>query len=121
MPKTNFASLQAYLTSLIPLLALGDSGPKAAFVAAFVPLDCGTDDRNGFLADLSADDEEGRGAWRNLAAEIRHVEAGRAHTLEETGEEGSRQVVFHFEHPLLERCDREVVFVEVGGEWRAEG
>jgi hypothetical protein len=41
--------------------------------------------------------------------------------LEETGEEGSRQVVFHFEHPLLERCDREVVFVEVGGEWRAEG
>ena len=36
------------------------------------------------------------------------------------GDEKTR-AVFFFPHPTLERCDREVVFVCVGGEWRAEG
>ena len=51
-------------------------------------------------------------------AELKHIEAGLAHTVDE---DDSSRVVFFFEHPLLDKCDREVVFTEVGGVWRAEG
>jgi hypothetical protein len=114
MPKTSIASHQTYLSSLLPLMAADD---KAGFVAEFIPLDCTAEDRTGFLADLN-DPEEGETQWTNLVAELQHIEAGNAHTIDE--DEADR-VVFFFEHPLLDRCDREVVFTEVGGVWRAEG
>jgi len=114
MPRTTIPALQTYLESLLPLIAASD---KAAFVKLFIPLDCGPEDHDGFLADLS-DPGEGVTQWLNLTAEIKHIAAGEAHTVDEDDKE---RVTFLFEHPLLERCDREVVFVLASNIWRAEG
>lgn len=59
------------------------------------------------------------GQWSNLAAEIAVIAAGQG-VLKIEGDQIS-EAVFFFEHPLLEGCDREVSFVCVEGEWRAEG
>ena len=42
-------------------------------------------------------------------------------TVEKIEGDQTTKAVFFFPHPTLERCDREVVFVCVEGEWRAEG
>ena len=42
-------------------------------------------------------------------------------TVEKIEGDQTTEAVFFFPHPTLERCDREVVFVCVEGEWRAEG
>jgi len=109
--RTTIVPLRDYLSSLVELI---DADDKAAFVRLFVPLDCvDTENESGFLADLN---EEGQ-QWVNLAAEIRCIHEGGAHTIDEN----PTLVLFKFEHPLLERCDREVGFVLTDGCWRAEG
>lgn len=125
--QTSSASLQAKLDQLTHYIAVND---RASFVANFVPLDLSEADAAAYLADLTmnstnynnnADDDESEGQWRNLAAEIAAIGAGRGVTR--IGGDQVTRAVFFFEHPLLQGCDREVTFVcsGGGGEWRAEG
>ena len=80
-----------------------------------MPLDCSADDTANYLSVLTGDDDE----WAALAAEIQAIAAGA--TVEKIDGNQETRAVFFFPHPTLERCDREVVFVCVEGEWRAEG
>eukprot|EP00615_Pteridomonas_danica_P002135 CAMPEP_0114359858 /NCGR_PEP_ID=MMETSP0101-20121206/23340_1 /TAXON_ID=38822 ORGANISM="Pteridomonas danica, Strain PT" /NCGR_SAMPLE_ID=MMETSP0101 /ASSEMBLY_ACC=CAM_ASM_000211 /LENGTH=112 /DNA_ID=CAMNT_0001503627 /DNA_START=262 /DNA_END=600 /DNA_ORIENTATION=+ len=101
------------------LVVHGDSGDKASFVKAFVPLDLTEEDALGYLSDLT-DGAEAEGQWTNLIAEIKAIALGIGVTKIE-GDQVS-QAIFFFQHPLLHNCDREVSFIcGVGGEWRAEG
>ena len=110
--KTTNAALQQKLDELSAFAAQGD---RKAFVEAFVPLDCSADDTNNYLSVLTEDDAE----WAALSAEIQAIADGA--TVEKIEGDQTTKAVFFFPHPTLERCDREVVFVCVEGEWRAEG
>ena len=110
--RTTNAALQQKLDELA---AFASSGDKEAFVQAFVPLDCSPEDTANYLSVLTEDDAE----WAALAAELQAIADG-ASVEKIEGDEKTR-AVFFFPHPTLERCDREVVFVCVEGEWRAEG
>ena len=110
--KTTNAALQQKLDELAAFAAQGD---RKAFVEAFVPLDCSADDTSNYLSVLTEDDAE----WAALSAEIRAIADGA--TIEKIEGDQETTAVFFFPHPFLERCDREVVFVCVEGEWRAEG
>jgi len=113
--QTTSSSLQAKLDQLTHLAAADD---RAGFVSQFVPLDLSAADAAAYLQDLTTA-PEAEGQWTNLIAEIAAIRCGRGVDRIE-GDQVAR-AVFHFEHPLLPKCDREVGFVCVGGEWRAEG
>lgn len=66
------------------------------------------------LADLHED-----GRFEGLVAEIQTIADGSAVT--KIGGDQVTRAVFFFQHPTQELCDREVVFVCAGDEWRAEG
>ena len=72
-------------------------------------------DRSRSRRERRRDDDE----WAALAAEIQAIAAGA--TVEKIDGDQTTKAVFFFPHPTLARCDREVVFVCVEGEWRAEG
>ena len=110
--RTTNAALQRKLDELA---AFAKAGDKQAFVQAFVPLDCSPEDTANYLSVLTEDDAE----WAALAAELQAIAAGA--TVEKIEGDEKTRAVFFFPHPTLERCDREVVFVCVEGEWRAEG
>ena len=113
--QTTSTTLQAKLDQLTKL---GLANDRAAFVSAFVPVDLPPGDAAGYLEDLTTA-AEADGQWRNLISEIATIQSGRGVDRID-GDQVSR-AVFYFEHPLLEKCDREVIFVCNGGEWRAEG
>jgi hypothetical protein len=113
--QTSSASLQVKLNQLKHLAAIGD---RESFVRQFVPMDLSDADTMGYLQDLTTA-EEAEGQWTNLASEICALADGKGVQNIEGDQE--TQVIFYFEHPLLKGCDREVSFVYVGGEWRAEG
>jgi hypothetical protein len=110
--RTTNAALQQKLDELSAFAAKGD---HKAFVEAFVPLDCSPEDTKNYLSVLTEDDAE----WAALSSEIRAIADGA--TVEKIEGNQTTRAVFFFPHPTLERCDREVVFVCVEGEWRAEG
>ena len=110
--KTTSAALQQKLDELA---AFASSGDRKAFVEAFVPLDCSADDTANYLSVLTGDDAE----WAALASEIQAIADGA--TTEKIEGDQKKRAIFFFPHPTLARCDREVVFVCVEGEWRAEG
>ena len=110
--RTTNAALQRKLDELATFAKAGD---KQAFVQAFVPLDCSPEDTANYLSVLTEDDAE----WAALAAELQAIAAGA--TVEKIDGDQTTKAVFFFPHPTLERCDREVVFVCVENEWRAEG
>eukprot|EP00546_Thalassionema_frauenfeldii_P010893 CAMPEP_0178926398 /NCGR_PEP_ID=MMETSP0786-20121207/18511_1 /TAXON_ID=186022 /ORGANISM="Thalassionema frauenfeldii, Strain CCMP 1798" /LENGTH=164 /DNA_ID=CAMNT_0020601517 /DNA_START=23 /DNA_END=517 /DNA_ORIENTATION=+ len=114
--QTSSGSLQAKLNHLTHLGLVEND--RASFVEEFVPLDLSPGDKAGYLADLTTA-PEAEGQWNNLIAEIAAIRSGKGVDRIE-GDQVTR-AVFFFEHPLLEKCDREVSFVCVGGEWRAEG
>lgn len=113
--QTTSSSLQ---TKLNRLTELGLANNRSAFVQEFVPLDLSEADKAAYLQDLTTA-PEAEGQWRNLIAEIAAIRSGKGVDRIE-GDQQSR-AVFYFRHPLLEQCDREVAFVCVGGEWRADG
>ena len=113
--QTTSASLQ---TKLNQLTELGLANNRADFVAQFVPLDLSQADQAAYLQDLTSA-PEADGQWRNLISEIAAIRSGKGVDRIE-GDQQTR-AVFHFQHPLLVQCDREVAFVCVGGEWRADG
>ena len=110
--KTTNAALQQKLDELA---AFASSGDRKAFVEAFVPLDCSPEDTANYLSVLTEDDAE----WAALSAEIQAIADGG--TVEKIEGDEKTRTIFFFPHPTLARCDREVVFVCVEGEWRAEG
>ena len=110
--RTTNAALQQKLDELATFAAQNNI---KAFVEAFVPLDCSADDTSNYLSVLTDDDAE----WAALAAEVRAIADGAS--IEKIEGNQTTKAVFFFPHPTLERCDREVVFVCVEGEWRAEG
>jgi len=113
--QTTSSSLQAKLDQLTNL---GLANDRAGFVSQFVPLDLPTSDAAGYLQDLTTA-PEAEGQWTNLISEIAAIRCGKGVDRIE-GDQVTR-AVFYFKHPLLEACDREVSFVCIGGEWRAEG
>jgi hypothetical protein len=113
--QTNSATLQNKLDQLV---MLGSSGDKATFVQNFVPLDLSQEEALGYLSDLS-NGPEAEGQWTNLVAELQAIATGT--NVKKIGGDQVNQAIFYFEHPLLAGCDREVSFICVGGEWRAEG
>uniref|UniRef100_A0A7S0C7A3 Uncharacterized protein n=1 Tax=Proboscia inermis TaxID=420281 RepID=A0A7S0C7A3_9STRA len=114
MLQTTSQSLQ---TKLDQLTELGLAGDKKGFVSQFVPLDLSPIDAAGYLKDLTTA-PEAEGQWRNLISEISAIRCGKGVDRIE-GDQVSK-AVFHFIHPLLEKCDREVSFACKEGEWRAE-
>ena len=110
--RTTNAALQQKLDELSAFAAKNE---RKAFVEAFVPLDCSPEDQSNYLSVLTGDDAE----WAALSSEIQAIAAGA--TVEKIEGDQTTKAVFFFPHPFLERCDREVVFVCVDGEWRAEG
>ena len=113
--QTSSESLQAKLSQLKALALAND---RAGFVSQFVPLDLSPSDSAAYLADLTTA-PEAAGQWTNLAAEIVAICDGSG--VDEIQGDQVKNAVFRFRHPVLEGCDREVSFVCVGGEWRAEG
>lgn len=113
--QTTSQLLQAKL-DLLTKLGLG--GDRAGFVREFVPLDLPPQDAAAYLQDLTTH-PEAEGQWRNLIAEIAAIRSGKGVDRIE-GDQVTR-AVFCFEHPLLAKCDREVAFCCINGEWRAEG
>jgi hypothetical protein len=113
--QTTSSSLQAKLNQLTNL---GLSNNRSGFVQQFVPLDLSPGDTNAYLQDLTTA-PEAEGQWTNLISEIAAIRSGKGVDRIE-GNQISR-AKFFFSHPLLEKCDREVTFVCVGGEWRADG
>ena len=113
--QTTSSSLQAKLDQLTNL---GMCNDRAGFVSQFVPLDLSAADAAAYLQDLTTA-PEAEGQWTNLISEIAAIRCGKGVDRIE-GDQVSR-AVFCFEHPLLPKCDREVSFVCVRGEWRAEG
>lgn len=114
--QTTSASLQAKLNQLTELGLVHNN--RAEFVQQFVPLDLSEADKAAYLDDLTTA-PEAPGQWRNLVSEIAAIRSGKGVDRIE-GDQQTR-AVFHFRHPLLEQCDREVAFVCVRGEWRADG
>ena len=91
---------------------------RASFVQNFVPLDLTPTEKQQYLQDLTTA-PEAEGQWTNLIAEIAAIRSGLGVDRIEGDQE--TRASFFFKHPLLEKCDREVSFQCVGGEWRAEG
>ena len=115
--RTTNPHLQAKLDLLADLAAKGD---RAGFVQVFVPLDLTPDETAGYLHDLSEGTEESEHQWAFLAAEIAAIAAGTG--VEQIKGDQASEATFYFPHPLMEGCDREVVFVCTGNnEWRAQG
>ena len=110
--KTTNAALQQKLDELAAFASKND---RKAFVEAFVPLDCSPEDTANYLSVLTGDDAE----WAALSSEIQATADGA--TVEKIDGDEKTRAIFFFPHPTLARCDREVVFVCVDGEWRAEG
>ena len=110
--RTTNAALQQKLDELA---AFAKAGDRTAFVQAFVPLDCSPEDTANYLSVLTGDVDE----WAALSSEIQAIADGAS--VEKIEGNQTTKAVFFFPHPFLERCDREVVFVCVEGEWRAEG
>ena len=54
-------------------------------------------------------------------AAVRYASAAAKQYKEKIEGDQTTKAVFFCPHPSLARCDREVVFVCVEGEWRAEG
>lgn len=114
--QTSSPSLQAKLNQLTELgLTHND---RAGFVRLFVPLDLSEEDTAAYLQDLTTA-PEAEGQWTNLIAEIAAIRSGKG--VDRIEGDQVKRAAFYFKHPLLEKCDREVSFVCVGGEWRAEG
>mmetsp|Transcript_11189 Transcript_11189/g.16940 ORF Transcript_11189/g.16940 Transcript_11189/m.16940 type:complete len:182 (+) Transcript_11189:207-752(+) len=113
--QTDSPSLQRKLDQLRTFAQKND---VQNFVEQFVPLDLTRDEKAQFLHDLT-EAPEAEGQWTNLVQEITVLAAGVGVTKIE-GDQISN-AVFYFEHPVLKGCDREVSFICVGGEWRAEG
>ena len=113
--QTTSQSLQAKLDLLTKL---GMENDRAGFVKQFVPLELSEADAMGYLQDLTTA-PEAEGQWRNLIAEIAAIRCGKG--VDRIEGDQVTQAIFHFEHPLLEKCDREVAFCCQGSEWRAEG
>jgi hypothetical protein len=113
--QTKSSSLQAKLEQLTQL---GLANNRKGFVEQFVPLDVNPSDAEGYLQDLTTA-PEAEGQWANLISEIAAIRCGKGVNNIE-GDQATR-AVFYLSHPLLEKCDREITFLCVGGEWRAEG
>jgi hypothetical protein len=113
--QTTSASLQAKLNQLTEL---GLANNRSAFVHQFVPLDLSPSDTEAYVHDLTIA-PEAEGQWRNVVADIAAIRSGQGVDRIE-GDQVTR-AVFFFQHPLQQMCDREVSFVCVNGEWRAEG
>ena len=113
--QTTSTSLQ---TKLNQLTELGLANRRAEFVQQFVPLDLTSADTNAYLQDLTVA-PEAEGQWRNLVAEIAAIRSGKG--VDRIEGDQINQAVFFFSHALLEKCDREVAFRCVNGEWRADG
>mmetsp|Transcript_17989 Transcript_17989/g.22022 ORF Transcript_17989/g.22022 Transcript_17989/m.22022 type:complete len:162 (-) Transcript_17989:874-1359(-) len=109
---------QTLQMKLDQLTTLSHNNDRKQFVSQFVPLDLTQEDMDGYLHDLTLA-PEAEGHWFNLIVEIEAIARGKGVTKIE-GDQKSR-AIFHFEHPTLKGCDREVSFTCVGGEWRAEG
>jgi hypothetical protein len=114
--QTTSTSLQTKLNLLTELGLVAND--RAGFVQNFVPLDLSAADAQAYLQDLTTA-PEAEGQWRNLIAEIAAIRSGKGVDRIE-GDQVTR-ARFFFSHPLLEKCDREVSFVCVRGEWRADG
>mmetsp|Transcript_2032 Transcript_2032/g.2720 ORF Transcript_2032/g.2720 Transcript_2032/m.2720 type:complete len:156 (-) Transcript_2032:15-482(-) len=113
--QTTSTSLQRKL-DLLSQFAMDND--RERFVKNFVPLDLSPNDSAAYLEDLTTG-EEAESQWSNLIAEILTIAAGKGVTKIE-GDEVTR-AVFYFQHPIFKECDREVTFICVSGEWRAEG
>jgi hypothetical protein len=113
--RTSSKTLQQKLDELA---LLSKNNDRESFVAAFVPLDLTPADSQGYLDDLTKGPES-VGQWANLAAEIAAIAEGNG--VQKISGDQVSEAVFFLSHPLLEKCDREVAFRCVGGEWRAEG
>ncbi len=111
MVTTN-AKLQEKLNQLAELGAAND---KEAFVRAFVPMDLTEDELKDYLDRLKTEDTE----WEHLKLEIQAIATGRG--VKRIAGDQVKAAVFHFQHPTLQQCDREVGFDCVNGEWRAQG
>jgi hypothetical protein len=115
--QTTSTSLQQKLDQLTQL-ASPDINDRAGFVAEFVPLDLTPADQASYQDELT-NAPEAETQWTNLAAEISAIAAGKG--VERIEGDQVTKAVFCFVHPLHKKCDREVAFVCVNGEWRAEG
>lgn len=113
--QTVSTSLQMKLNQLTEL---GLANERAAFVQQFVPLDLSPSDTAAYIEDLTTA-PEAEGQWRNLVAEIAAIRSGQG--VDRIEGDQVTQAVFFFRHPLQQMCDREVSFICVNGEWRAEG
>lgn len=113
--QTTSQSLQAKLNQLTEL---GLANDRAGFVRNFVPLDLSPQDTAGYLQELITA-PEAEGQWRNLVAEIAAIRSGKG--VDRIDGDQETRATFFFSHPILEQCDREVSFVCVNGEWRADG
>ena len=113
--QTTSSSLQAKLDQLTNL---GMCNDRSGFVSQFVPLDLSAADAAAYLQDLTTA-PEAESQWLNLISEIAAIRCGKG--VDRIEGDQTTQAVFYFEHPLLPKCDREVSFVCVRGEWRAEG
>jgi hypothetical protein len=113
--QTKSSSLQAKLEQLTQL---GMANDRAGFVQQFVPLDLSPADATGYLQELTTH-AEADGTWNNLVAEIAAMRCGKG--VDRIAGDQVTRAIFYFSHPLLTSCDREVVFVCLKGEWRAEG
>jgi hypothetical protein len=113
--QTSSTSLQAKLDQLTQL-ALNNN--RSEFVAQFVPLDLSKQDADAYLQELTTA-PEAEGTWRNLSSEIGALAGGIGVTKIE-GDQVTK-AIFYFSHPILQGCNREVSFLCIDGEWRAEG
>lgn len=113
--QTSSTSLQAKLDQLTQLAL---SNNRSEFVAQFVPLDLSKQDADAYLQELTTA-PEAEGTWRNLSSEIGAL-AGGIGVNKIEGDQVTK-AVFYFSHPILQACNREVSFLCVDGEWRAEG
>lgn len=113
--QTTSATLQVKLNRLTQL---GLANDRPNFVKEFVPLDLSEADSGAYLQDLTTH-PEADGQWNNLVAEIAAMRAGAG--VDRIEGDQVNNATFYFVHPLLQYCDREVVFNCVDGEWRAHG
>jgi hypothetical protein len=113
--QTSSTSLQAKLDQLTQL-AINNN--RSEFVAQFVPLDLSKQDADAYLQELTTA-PEAEGTWRNLASEIGALAGGIGVTKIE-GDQVTK-AIFYFSHPILQGCNREVSFLCIDREWRAEG
>jgi hypothetical protein len=113
--QTSSPLLQAKLDQLTHLAL---SNNRTEFVSQFVPLDLSKEDSDAYLQELTTA-PEAEGTWRNLSSEIAALAGG----IGVNKIEGDQvmKAIFYFSHPILQGCNREVSFLCIDGEWRAEG